>query len=192
MGNSPGQRRLRRLAATTVVEQVIEMTESRLVCEPLVRTPDYIKGVITMGVDHTPAEVWEMLTQPENLTNWLAPGMIELRVGGAVRLAFEQSGVAIDSQVTALRPLEAISFSWSGPGEPERPIEWAIAPRETGSEVRLTVQVPHDEDAARACAGWAAHLEMLAAALEGAAAKFSFETFKTCRAAYAVEGASSA
>ena len=168
------------------------MTEPRLVCEPLVRTPDYIKGVITMGVDHTPAEVWEVLTQPVHLTNWLAPGVIDLRVGGAVRLDFEQSGVAINSQVKALRPLESISFSWSAPGEPERPIEWAITPKETGSEVRLTVQVPHAEDAARACAGWAAHLEMLAAALEGAAAKFSNETFKSCRAAYAAGDAPSA
>lgn len=164
------------------------MTEPLLVCEPLVRTPDHIKGVITLRVDHAPPEVWDALTQPQHLANWLAPGVIELRVGGAVKLAFEQSGVAIDSQVKMLRPLQAISFSWSGPGEPERPIEWAIAPHENGSEVTLTVQVPHDEDAARACAGWAAHLEMLAADLEGASAKFPFETFKSRRAAYVVEG----
>lgn len=168
------------------------MTEPMLVCEPLVRTPDYVKGVITLRVDHAPTEVWEALTQPRHLANWLAPGVIELRVGGAVKLAFEQSGVAIDSQVTVLRPLQAIGFSWSGPGEPERPIEWAIAPHGQGTEVTLTLQVPHAEDAARSCAGWAAHLEMLAADLEGVSAKFPFETFQSRRAAYVAEGAPSA
>jgi hypothetical protein len=47
--------------------------------------------------------------------------------------------------------------------------------------------MPADEDAGRAAAGWEAHLEMLAAALEEVPIKFPFETFKAARDAYRQE-----
>ncbi len=48
----------------------------------------------------------------------------------------------------------------------------------------LFVAVPEGEDAARACAGWVAHLEMLHAALFGVPMKFPFDRFKAAREAY--------
>jgi hypothetical protein len=48
----------------------------------------------------------------------------------------------------------------------------------------LTLSVPDGEDAGRSAAGWAAHLEMLAAALAGAPIKFPFEVFKAARDSY--------
>ena len=55
-----------------------------------------------------------------------------------------------------------------------------------GDEVLLdlTLRMPASEDAGRACAGWDAHLEMLAAALAGVPIKFPFELFKAARDAY--------
>jgi hypothetical protein len=44
--------------------------------------------------------------------------------------------------------------------------------------------VPENEDIARACAGWEAHLMMLLAAIEGVPMKFPFERFKSTREAY--------
>ena len=58
------------------------------------------------------------------------------------------------------------------------------AARGAASLEGLTLTLPASEDVARSCAGWEAHLEMLAAALEGVPIKFPFESFKAAREAY--------
>jgi uncharacterized protein YndB with AHSA1/START domain len=135
-------------------------------------------------IDHPPTALWRALTDPAFLPLWLAPGAIALRVGGAARLDFADSGTVIDSAVSAFEDGRLIEYSWSAPGEPTRPVRWEIAPQGQGTRLTLTLRVPCDEDPGRACAGWEAHLQMLAAALEGAPIKFPFETFKAARDAY--------
>ena len=49
----------------------------------------------------------------------------------------------------------------------------------------LLVRVPAGEDLAKACAGFDAHLDMLAAALEGVSIKFPFDVFVQARKVYA-------
>ncbi|MFC3070986.1 SRPBCC family protein [Phenylobacterium soli] len=143
-----------------------------------------IQAVMARSLDHPPATVWALLTETARLPQWLAPGEIEPQVGGAARLDFVDSGTVIDSRVTAYEPGRVLEYSWSGPGEPQRPIRWSLEPVEGGTELTLTLRVPETEDPGRACAGWEAHLEMLAAALEGVPIKFPFETFKAARDAY--------
>lgn len=142
---------------------------------------------MTMRLDQPPETVWSTITEPRHLANWLAPGEIDLRIGGSVKLAFEQSGVVIDSKIAALTPGRLLEYSWSGPGEPRRPVLWSVESRDDGALLTLTLTIPETEDAARSCAGWAAHLEMLAAALEGVPIKFPFERFKVQREAYRTE-----
>jgi uncharacterized protein YndB with AHSA1/START domain len=128
--------------------------------------------------------VWEMLTESPCLVQWLAPGRIEPRRGGLARLDFADSGIVIDSPVTEFVPFRAIAYSWSGPGEPSRPLRFRVEEVPAGTRLLLTLHVPKGEDAARAAAGFEAHLEMLAAALEGVPIKFPFQLFKDLRAAY--------
>ena len=128
--------------------------------------------------------VWSMLTEPEKFVEWLAPGEIELEQGGAAKLNFTDSGTIIDSSVTACEPPRLLEYSWSGPGEPDRPVRWETAPTDDGTKLTLTLRVPDDEDVARACAGWEAHLMMLLAAIEGVPIKFPFERFVATREAY--------
>ena len=160
------------------------MSEPLIKCEPLIQSTGRVTGVMAMRLDHPPSTVWSVLTEPRHLANWLAPGDIEPRVGGAVKLAFEQSGVVIDSLIAALIPERVLEYSWSGAGEPRRPIVWSVEPNGDGALLTLTVDIPDTEDAARGCAGWTAHLEMLAATLEGVPIKFPFETFKAQREIY--------
>lgn len=72
--------------------------------------------------------VWRFLTEPGPLAQWLTPGEIELRVDGRVKLDFIASGIPIDSRVKACEPLRLLEYSWSGAGEPERPLRWRLAP----------------------------------------------------------------
>ena len=53
-----------------------------------------------------------------------------------------------------------------------------------GTRLELQVRLPAGEDAAKACAGFEGHLEMLAAALEGVPIKFPFDLFLKARAGY--------
>ncbi len=131
------------------------------------------------------AAVWAALTEPGQLAQWLAPGEIALFKGGPAKLDFVDSGIVIDSTVAAVDPPRLLQYSWSGPGEPERPLRWETAEAGDGStRLTLTVTIPAGEDAAKACAGFVAHLQMLAAALYGAPMKFPFDVYKAAREAY--------
>ena len=128
--------------------------------------------------------LWAMLTDSARLPEWLAPGELAQHVGGPARFKFPDSGTVIDSRVSAIEPPRLIEYSWSGPGEPERPVRWEIASDGRGTRLILTVRIPDTEDIARTCAGWEAHLQMLLAAIDGAPIKFPFDKFKTTRESY--------
>ena len=150
----------------------------------LSRIKDYLQAKLERTLEHDAQAVWTMLTLPEKLAEWLAPGMIELKIGGAAKLNFTDSGTVIDSMVTAYEAPRLIEYSWSSPGQPARPVRWETQPVAGGTRLMLTVSVPQTEDIARTCAGWEAHLMMLLAAIEGVPIKFPFERFKTTREAY--------
>lgn len=145
---------------------------------------DTIHAELSVTLDNHLEEVWAALTEPQWLVKWLAPGEIELRAGGVARLKFLESGGAIESRVTAIAPQRLLEYSWSSPGEPLRPLRWELEPIGPTTLLTLRLGIPSREDAGRAAAGWAAHLEMLQIALVGAAAKFPFEVFKAARDAY--------
>lgn len=153
----------------------------------LQRTPTGFEGRLTRSLDHGAAAVWRMLTDPQAMAQWLAPGSIEPRVGGAVRIAFTDSGTVIDSRVTAFEPQCVLAYSWSSGDEPERPMRWELAPAGAGTTLALTLQIPAGEDAAKACAGFEGHLDMLAAALEDVPIKFPFQRFLQARGAYTAQ-----
>ncbi len=151
----------------------------------IVRRGDAVEITLIRHLDHAAAAVWTLLTDPAGLPEWLAPGEIEPRVGGRARLDFVDSGTVIDSAVTAFEPGTLLEYSWSGPGEPLRPVRWSLdieGPQ--ACRLTLTLTTPAEDDAGRGAAGWEAHLEMLAAALEGVPIRFPFERFKAARDAY--------
>jgi len=135
-------------------------------------------------VDHDRAEVWDMLTRPELMALWLAPGTIELHEGGAVNIDFEDSGIAIASEVLEFTERRLLAYSWSSGDEPQRPLRWQLEDADGGTQLTLTVGLPAGEDAAKACFGFDAHLEMLAGALEGVPLQFPVDLFLQARAAY--------
>jgi uncharacterized protein YndB with AHSA1/START domain len=170
-----------------------------MACPPQ-RAPHRANGCfearIERFLEHDQNAVWAMLTDPARLPLWLAPGELSLKKGGPARLNFPESGTVIDSRVSAIDPPRLIEYSWSGPGEPERPLCWETTAQGRGTgtaqpgatQLVLTLRIPLTEDIARSCAGWEAHLEMLVAALEGVPIKFPFDRFKAMREAYQSRG----
>lgn len=163
------------------------MTEPAFGQAKFARNGDVMEAKMKRVLDDSLDRVWVALTDSEELVKWLAPGEIELWEGGSAKLNFTDSGIVIDSKVTAIEPLSVLEYSWSGPGEPLRPVRWDMRPKGDEVELDLTLLMPASEDAGRSCAGWDAHLEMLAAALAGVPIKFPFELFKAARDAYRVQ-----
>jgi len=149
-----------------------------------VREGDMTVARMSRVLEDSPRNVWSALTEPSKLVEWLAPGEIELRQGGAAKLNFADSGVVVDSTVTAVEPGRLLEYSWSSPGQPLRPVRYELTPEGDGVRLDVTLRVPSGEDAGRSCAGWDAHLDMLAASLAGVPIKFPFELFKAAREAY--------
>lgn len=160
------------------------MTDNNEDLGTIERDGDQFIAELTREVEHPPAAMWAMLTDPDKLVEWLAPGNIELREGGQAKLNFTDSGIVIDSTVTSFEPERVIEYSWSGPGEPLRPLRFEVDATADGCRLTMTLRTPSDEDIARSCAGFEAHLMMLLAALEGVSIKFPFERFLETREAY--------
>lgn len=148
------------------------------------RQGEVIAVQIRRGFDASPERLWAALTQPEDLVQWLAPGTIALELGGAVQLDFGDSGVVIDSLVTAYKPGQLLEYGWSGAGEAARPLRWEIEAAGDGARLTLSLNLPASEDAGRAAAGWAAHLDMLAAALAEVPIRFPYARFQAARETY--------
>jgi uncharacterized protein YndB with AHSA1/START domain len=142
------------------------------------------EGRLERRLEHGRDAVWRMLTEPQGLAEWLAQGTIELRVGGRVHIDFADSGRTIDSTVLELDPPRRLAYSWSAGAEPERPLRWELSGDGTATHLVLTVRLPPGDDAAKACAGFEAHLEMLAAALESVPIRFPFEYYLEARRSY--------
>jgi uncharacterized protein YndB with AHSA1/START domain len=137
-----------------------------------------------LTLDNQLDDVWGALTDSRRLPVWLAPGTIEPRPGGLARLDFAQDGGLVESRVTAMEHRRRLEYSWSQPGEPARPLRWDLEPIGPMTRLTLRLSLPSTEDVARAAAGWAAHLEMLWAALMGVPVKFPAAAFKAAREAY--------
>lgn len=160
------------------------VSEPEVLAARFSREGETVSAELAITLDNPLHEVWAALTDPACLPQWLAPGEIELSLGGAARLDFVDSGIVIDSTVLAIEPQCLLEYSWSAPGEPLRPVRWALEPVGPLTRLVLTLGMPAGEDVARSAAGWAAHLEMLTAFLAGAAIRFPFPAFKTAREAY--------
>lgn len=160
------------------------MNDTTVISGTIQRSGDQLEARLVRGIEHDPDAVWRMLTQSDALVNWLAPGTIEPHTGGAIQLAFEDSGTAIDGTVRQFDPPRLLEYSWSSGADPERPLRWELTPTGNGTRLHLTVLIPSDEDIAKAAAGWEAHLEMLLAALEGVPIRFPVDLFLAAREEY--------
>ena len=118
---------------------------------------------------HHPVEkVWTALTNPAQLTQWLAPGELELALGGRVYLAFTDGEGVIDGRVTAIAPPQLLEFTWTDKGNDLGFVRWELTAEDGGTRLVLTHTVP---EAARAfglpaLAGWHSLLDRLAALLD--------------------------
>ena len=115
------------------------------------------------------AKVWAALTTPAELAQWLAPGEIEMTLGGRVALAFTEGDTVIDGAITAFDPPRLLEFTWTDRGADLGFVRWELAHEDGGTHLVLTHTI---SEAARtfglpALAGWHTLLEKLEVLLDG-------------------------
>ena len=118
---------------------------------------------------HPVEKVWDALINPAQRAQWLAPGELELTLGGRVSLAFTDGDGVIDGRVTAITPPRLLEFTWTDKGNDRGFVRWELFAEDGGTHLVLTHTVP---EAARGSglpmlAGWHSLLEKLTALLDG-------------------------
>jgi uncharacterized protein YndB with AHSA1/START domain len=147
--------------------------------------------------------IWAYLTESELRGVWLAPGEMELRVGGRVEHRFRhadlshekvppakygayQDGHVMQGTVTRCEPPRVLSYTW-GDAEEDSEVVFELFPVE-GGEVKLVVtqrRLRSREGMANVAAGWHAHLGILLDRLEGRAPRGFWSTHGRLEAEYA-------
>jgi uncharacterized protein YndB with AHSA1/START domain len=129
--------------------------------------------------------VWAYLTESGKRGLWLAPGEMELRVGGRVEHRFRHAdlshekippakygdyagGHVLHGTITRCEPPRLLGYTW-GDGEEDSEVLFELFPLESG-EVKLVVtqrRLRSREGMANVAAGWHVHLGILLDRLEG-------------------------
>jgi len=139
---------------------------------------------------HPVEKVWDALTDPAQLAQWLAPGEIELTLGGRVYLAFTDGAGVIDGRVTAIAPPRLLEFSWTDEGNDLGFVHWELVADDGGTRLVLTHTLPESARAfgLPALAGWHSLLEKLATLLDGEPMSFAQDRWQELHDHYAQAG----
>ena len=131
--------------------------------------------------------VWSYITVSEKRAKWFAAGEMDLRVGGTVKLVFNNSGLspryeaapperadkecggsAHESTITALEIPHLLTMTFGGSGPDASEVTFELT--EKGKGVLLTLthrRIPNREQVVGYSGGWHTHLEIMEAVLNG-------------------------
>jgi uncharacterized protein YndB with AHSA1/START domain len=105
-------------------------------------------------------DVWEALTDPEQLAEWFANEVeLDVREGGEGRFRWAD-GETREASIDTVEPPRRLGFTWAEPGEDASRVELTLE-EDGGGATRLTVV----ESAPEGAADWSWALSLRAAAL---------------------------
>ncbi|MEA2483936.1 MAG: hypothetical protein QOC55_1883 [Thermoleophilaceae bacterium] len=120
--------------------------------------------------EHPIERVWDAITRPERLVDWLGDAEVELEQGGAIRVTWlntdEQGNSAVfTGRITRFEPPHVFEYD----GDIHGRLRWELSEDGPAATVlRLTNWTPAPpEFRSKTAAGWDIHLDHLAAALDG-------------------------
>ena len=147
---------------------------------------------------------WAYLTESDKRAKWLAAGEFDLRVGGKIRLEFDNSklpndeaGLAkhpgtgihtFEGTITRLEPNRVLAHTWLW-GDNETEVTYELTPK--GKDVLLTVvhhRLTPREVAISVRSGWDVHTGILADVLNGVTPRPFWTTHDRLEAEYAARG----
>ena len=101
----------------------------------------------TWHFNQSPEEVWEYLTKPELIEQWLMKNDFQPIVGHKFRFTFtakpnsKYEGV-VDCKVLEVKPFTKLSYSWNGSTRDKSRnynsiVVWTLVPKDNGTELQL-------------------------------------------------------
>jgi uncharacterized protein YndB with AHSA1/START domain/outer membrane murein-binding lipoprotein Lpp len=144
--------------------------------------------------------VWQYLTNPEHLGQWLAASSIEPRVGGRVELNFDvdemperkEKGANIRGLISCFEPQSALAFSWIDTANNlESAVSFQLIARGEQTSVIVTHSRLPKNRMHEFMAGWHTHLDVLKARLTNAVPPQFGKRFREVVQTYAVVVAAS-
>ena len=144
---------------------------------------------------------WAYLTESDKRATWLAAGEFDLRVGGKIRLEFDngklpndEAGLAkhpgtgvhtFEGEITRLEPMRVLAYTWLW-GDNETDVTYELTPR--GKDVLLTIvhrRLKPRELGLSVRSGWDVHTGILADVLNGVKPRPFWTTHDRLEAEYA-------
>ena len=122
--------------------------------------------------------VWAYITESDKRATWLAAGEFDLRLGGKIRLQFDNSRLpnnelspqqkergkgSFEGTITRLEPMRVLAHTWNMGGDTE--VTYELTPR--GKDVLLTVVHRRLSRVQTVLGGWDVHTGILADILNG-------------------------
>jgi uncharacterized protein YndB with AHSA1/START domain len=122
-------------------------------------------------------KVWAASSTPERLADWLATAEIDLKVGGVIRLNWNNGAHTMEGRVVAYDPPLVLAWSWLLDGR-ETVVRFVLEPDGDGCKLTLTHSglTLNGQDSAGVRAGWHAHLEGVPDAMDGKATPWAVKT----------------
>lgn len=134
-------------------------------------------------------KVWQAITEPEHLAEWIGTSEVDLRPGGRIKIE-EPGGAGIDGEVIEVDAPRLLSYKWDSPQWGDGgPIRFELAEDEGGGTLLVFTHIhpPAAFDAHRSqtLAGWHYLLDLLGVALQGRAEKFDMNRWQRVHGRYA-------
>lgn len=141
--------------------------------------------------------LWAYITESEKRAKWLCAGEFDLRVGGAVRLEFDNSRLSGEQNppgggaqvsggvITRLEPPRLLAHTWVWKGQ-DTEVTYELTPR--GRDVLLVIvhrRVEGRDLVAKVMGGWDVHTGILEDVLKGVAPRPFWKTHAKVAAEYA-------
>lgn len=126
------------------------------------RTADTVGICFERIFDHPVAQVWEALTDPAQLAQWLAPAVIAGRAGGKITL--QLTGGTMGGRILQWKENDVLEYVWHNGSV----VRWELLSEGKG-RTRLVFTHTHiaENQLLDAAKGWHYHLDILALVLEG-------------------------
>ncbi|RBA24295.1 SRPBCC family protein [Herminiimonas fonticola] len=139
-------------------------------------------------------QVWAYLTDSEKRSTWLASGIMELKVGGQVTLAFDfkcltkeitperfrpyETGHVQSGHVTQCEPPHLLCFTWNEKNGQGSEVRFELKPQ--GKKTLLTLthsKLPNRKEMVNVSGGWHTHLDVLEDRLSEQEPRLFWNTF---------------
>jgi uncharacterized protein YndB with AHSA1/START domain len=130
---------------------------------------------------HPPEAVWDALTRPERLEEWLGRAALQPERGGSFQLRWDETGAVMHGTVTAVEEPSVFAYS----GDPHGDVRFELGAEDGGCRLGLVNDLPSTIRPEAGLATWHLHLDALAAALDGRPEPWDRDRWEELRRRYA-------